>query len=173
MSANASLASMSPGSLGPGVRWQFLPTISIIAPAFNECENVRPLVEAVSKAMGNIAWELIIVEDASPDGPAEQALALAREGNPVRCIRRIGRRGLASAVVEGALASSAEYIAVIDADLQHDESILPKMLEVLSSGDADLVIGSRHVDGGGVGSWSVLRQKMSKFATFCATAVIG
>ena len=173
MIANVSLSLPRPGSLGPGARWKFLPTISIIVPAFNERENVRPLVEAVSKAMGNIAWELMVVDDDSPDGTAEEALTLAREGKPVRCIRRIGRRGLASAVVEGALASSAEYIAVIDADMQHDESLLPKMLEALSSSDADLVIGSRHVHGGGVGDWSVLRQRMSKFATWCATAVVG
>ena len=152
---------------------QFVPTISIVTPTFNERQNIRPFVEALGKAMGDVSWELIIVDDDSPDGTAEEILALARAGQPVRCIRRIGRRGLASAVVEGALASSAEYIAVIDADMQHDESILPKMLELLSTTDTDLVIGSRHTEGGGLGNWSVTRQKMSQFATWCATAVIG
>ena len=152
---------------------RFVPTISIIAPAFNERENIRPLAEAIGKALGSVAWELIIVDDDSPDGTAAETLALAREGHPVRCIHRIGRRGLASAVVEGALASSAEYLAVIDADMQHDESILPKMLEVLSTTEADVVIGSRYVEGGGLGNWSATRRKMSQFATWCATKVIG
>ena len=161
------------GSTVPLSTTLFVPTISIVAPTFNERPNVRPLVEAIGRAMGNIVWELIVVDDDSPDGTADETLALAREGYPIRCIRRIGRRGLASAVVEGALASSADYIAVIDADMQHDESILPKMLAALRTADADVVIGSRHVDGGGVGDWSILRQKMSQFATWCATAVIG
>ena len=149
------------GSTVPLSTTLFVPTISIVAPTFNERPNVRPLVEAIGRAMGNIVWELIVVDDDSPDGTADETLALAREGYPIRCIRRIGRRGLASAVVEGALASSADYIAVIDADMQHDESILPKMLAALRTADADVVIGSRHVDGGGVGDWSILRQKMS------------
>jgi dolichol-phosphate mannosyltransferase len=161
------------GEAAPLLNALYVPTISIVAPAFNERLNVRPLVEAIGKTMGNIVWELIIVDDDSPDGTADETLALAREGYPIRCIRRIGRRGLASAVVEGALASSADYIAVIDADMQHDESILPRMLQVLSTAEADIVIGSRHVEGGGVGEWSALRQKMSQFATWCATAVIG
>ena len=122
MSANVSLASSRPGSLEPGAGRQFLPTISIIAPAFNERENIRPLAEAVNKAMGNNGWELIIVDDDSPDGTAEETLAVAREGYPIRCFRRIGRRGLASAVVEGALASSAGYIAVIDANMRDENS---------------------------------------------------
>jgi dolichol-phosphate mannosyltransferase len=150
-----------------------VPTISIVTPTFNERQNICSLVVALGKAMGDVAWELIIVDDDSPDGTADEALALARAGKPVRCIRRIGRRGLASAIVEGALASSAEYIAVIDADMQHDESILPKMLEVLRTTDTDLVIGSRHIEGGGLGNWSVARQNMSRFATWCASAVIG
>ena len=152
---------------------RFIPTISIVAPTFNERKNIRPLGEAIGKAMGNVLWELIVVDDDSPDGTAEEALAVACDGYPVRCIRRVGRRGLASAVVEGALASNAEYIAVIDADMQHDESILPKMLEVLCTTATDLVIGSRYIEGSELGDWSVTRQKMSAFATWCATSVIG
>ena len=151
----------------------FAPMISIIAPAYNERENIKPLVEALSEAMQGQEWELIVVDDDSPDGTAEAALAAARQGFPVRCIRRVGRRGLASAVVEGALASSAQIIAVIDADMQHDETIVPKMLELLQTSDTDVVIGSRHLAGGGLGEWSSERVKMSNFATWCAKFVIG
>ena len=142
--------------------------LSIIAPAYNERENVRPLVLAVAEAMEGISWELIFVDDDSPDHTSEEAFAMAKQGYPVRCIRRVGRRGLASAVVEGALSANAEFIAVIDADMQHDERVLPRMLELLQTTDTDLVIGSRHVDGGGLGDWSEGRAKMSSFATSIA-----
>jgi dolichol-phosphate mannosyltransferase len=156
-----------------GRRASFVPALSIVAPTFNEKANIFPLVRAIDEAMGDIAWELIIVDDDSPDGTAAAALDAARQGYPIRCIRRVGRRGLASAVVEGALASSAACIAVIDADMQHDETCLPRMLDILRSTDADLVIGSRHSDGGGFGAWTSGRQHMSDFATWCATWLIG
>ena len=159
------------GAIGPA-RYT-VPTISVIAPAYNERPNMAPLVQAVAAAMGDIRWELVVVDDDSPDGTAEAANELARQGYPVRCIRRVGRRGLASAVVEGALASTAPYLAVIDADMQHDERQLPRMLELLRNGDADLVIGSRHVEGGSVGDWTEGRQAMSRFATRCAHMLIG
>ncbi|WP_287459505.1 glycosyltransferase family 2 protein [Sphingomonas sp.] len=150
-----------------------VPQLSIISPAYNERANIRPLVAAVAAAMGGTRWELIVVDDDSPDGTAEEVFAIAGEGYPVRCIRRIGRRGLASAVVEGALAANAAVIAVIDADLQHDEKLLPAMLALIAAGDSDLVVGSRHVDGGGVGDWSKDRQAMSSFATWCANLALG
>lgn len=150
-----------------------LPRLSIISPTYNERGNVRVLTAAISATMGGIPWELIFVDDDSPDGTAEAVLALAKEGYPVRCIRRVGRRGLASAVVEGALTATAENLAVIDADMQHDETLLPRMLAELEADKADLVVGSRHVDGGGLGEWSRIRTEMSAFATRCATAVIG
>jgi len=150
-----------------------VPALSVIAPAFNERANMRPLVQAVAAAMGDTHWELVVVDDDSPDGTADAVDALACEGLPVRCIRRVGRRGLASAVVEGALASHAPFLAVIDADMQHDERLLPRMLALLVDGDADLVIGSRHVEGGSVGEWAQDRQVMSRFATRCAHMLIG
>ncbi|CAN5213724.1 glycosyltransferase family 2 protein [soil metagenome] len=151
----------------------FVPALSIVAPAYNERANITPLVRAIDEAMGDIAWELIIVDDDSPDGTADAVLDAAKLGYPVRCIRRVGRRGLASAVVEGALASSAASIAVIDADMQHDETLLPRMLDILQTTDTDLVIGSRHTQGGGFGEWTRGRRHMSNFATWCATWVIG
>lgn len=151
----------------------FVPTISIISPAYDERPNIIPLIEAISRTMAGVAWELIIVDDDSPDGTAQEVLKAAQSGFPVRCIRRIGRRGLSSAVVEGALASNAEYIAVMDADLQHDESILPEMLRLLQEGKADLVIGSREEADGGFGGFSGKRQRLSDLGTRLSTLVIG
>jgi dolichol-phosphate mannosyltransferase len=149
------------------------PALSIVAPAYNERDNIRPLVEAIARAMGETTWELIVVDDDSPDGTAREVAALAGKGAPVRCIRRVGRRGLASAVVEGMLAATSELVAVIDADLQHDETRLPVMLGLLETTDVDLVIGSRHVEGGGVGAWDQRRQRMSRVATWIAHRLAG
>lgn len=160
------------GSAPVGAR-PAMPQLSIISPAYHERDNIRPLVMAIAAAMGETRWELIVVDDDSGDGTSEEAFAVAHEGYPVRCIRRIGRRGLASAVVEGALAATAPVIAVIDADLQHDERLLPRMLSLIADGDSDLVVGSRHVEGGSVGDWSSDRQAMSGFATWCANIVLG
>lgn len=150
-----------------------MPQLSIISPAYHERDNIRPLVSAIAAAMGGTRWELIVVDDDSGDGTSEEVFAVAQDGYPVRCLRRIGRRGLASAVVEGALAATAPVIAVIDADLQHDERLLPQMLELIAAGGNDLVVGSRHVEGGSVGDWSKDRQAMSGFATWCANIVLG
>jgi dolichol-phosphate mannosyltransferase len=118
-------------------------------------------VASLDNALAGLAWEVVFVDDDSPDGTTEAARAIARTDPRVRCIRRIGRRGLSSAVIEGALSSSADYIAVIDGDLQHDETRLPIMLEALESG-AELAVGSRHVAGGdSAGLSSPLREKLS------------
>lgn len=123
------------------------PLVSIVVPTLNERPNVHVVVEAVRRAMGSLPWEVIFVDDNSRDGTAEEAKQLARDDGHVRCIRRIGRRGLASAGVEGFLASSAPYVALMDGDLQHDESLLPLMLDQLERG-SDVVIASRYIIGG-------------------------
>lgn len=122
--------------------------LSIIAPTFNERDNIAALVRAIADALPDIAWELIVVDDDSPDGTAELARQMAQNEPRLRCIRRIGRRGLSSAAIEGFASSSAPYLALIDADLQHDETRLPVMLEKLKKGEADLVVGSRYAEGG-------------------------
>ena len=124
------------------------PTLTVVVPCFNERANVAPLVARLDTALAGIPWEAVFVDDDSPDGTAGEVRRIAQLDPRVRCIRRIGRRGLASAVIEGALSSSAQFVAVIDGDLQHDETRLPDMLSILSGGDHDIVVGSRHVDGG-------------------------
>ncbi|MDR3535909.1 MAG: glycosyltransferase family 2 protein [Acetobacteraceae bacterium] len=127
------------------------PTLTVVVPCYNEQPNVAPMIAKLDSALGGIDWEVIYVDDDSPDGTADEVRRVARHDPRVRCLRRVGRRGLASAVIEGALASSAEYVAVIDGDLQHDETRLPTMLAALRSGQYDLAIGSRHVEGGDAG----------------------
>lgn len=98
------------------------PTLTVVAPTFNEAANVSVLVERVSLALRGIHWELVFVDDDSPDATSAIAKELGKHDARIRCIRRIGRRGLAGAFLEGALSSQAPFVAVIDADLQHDET---------------------------------------------------
>jgi dolichol-phosphate mannosyltransferase len=139
--------------------------LSVIIPTFNERENIRPLIEVLSANLDGIAWEAIFVDDDSPDGTAAAVRALMAEFPNIRCMHRIGRRGLSSACVEGMLASAAPYLAVIDADLQHDLRILPLMLHTLKRDQLEIVVGSRYVDGGGTGDWMRSRVRMSDLAT--------
>jgi len=124
------------------------PQISVVVPCYKERQNVRPLVAALDRALAGRAWEVIFVDDDSPDGTSAEVRALAACDPRVRGLRRIGRRGLSSAVIEGALASSAQIIAVMDGDLQHDETRLPVMLDAVASGRCDIAVGSRHAVGG-------------------------
>ena len=149
------------------------PLLSIVTPSFNERDNLRPLVRAISAAMGSVSWELIVVDDDSPDRTWREALLLGSEGWPVRCIRRIGRRGLSSAVVEGAMSASGEFVAVIDADMQHDERLLVDMLRIIQTTDAELVVASRYIEGGAIGTWDQRRARISIFATSCSRMLIG
>ena len=124
------------------------PTLSVVIPSYNERANLAPMIARLDAALAGIAWEAIYVDDDSPDGTAAEVRRIAQADPRVRCLRRIGRRGLASAVIEGGLASSATFVAVIDADLQHDETRLPAMLKALQTGAYDLAVASRHVEGG-------------------------
>jgi dolichol-phosphate mannosyltransferase len=119
--------------------------LTVVAPTFNERDNIRPLVDRLEGTLSGIAWQVIFVDDDSPDGTAEAVNAIARVDPRVACLHRIGRRGLAGAVLEGVMASAAPFVAVMDADLQHDEALLPAMLAVLEEDRADLVIGSRYL----------------------------
>jgi dolichol-phosphate mannosyltransferase len=146
--------------------------LSVVVPTFNECENVELLVARLDVALAGITWEVVFVDDDSPDGTAAQIRAVAQRDPRVRCLQRMGRRGLASAVIEGMLATSAPYLAVIDADLQHDERLLPRMLASLKSEGLDIVVGSRHVEGGGLGDWDRRRIAISNIAARLARLVV-
>ena len=149
-----------------------LPNLSIVVPTYNEAANVPLLIAKLEDALAGHSWEIVFVDDDSADDTSG-AVARAGADKPyIRCIRRIGRRGLSSAVIEGALSCDSPYIAVMDADLQHDERILPDMLRMLNRGDVDLAIGSRYVGGGGVGEWSRMRQGLSRFATVLSRLVV-
>ncbi len=139
--------------------------LSIIVPTFNERDNVVELLAGLDRALAGIRWEAIFVDDDSPDGTAELVRELAQARDNVRCIQRIGRRGLSRAVVEGMLASAAPVLAVIDADMQHDEAELPTMLRTLREQQLDVVVGTRYSAGGSTGQWDASRLRMSRFAT--------
>lgn len=150
-----------------------MPNLTIVVPTFKERDNIRPLTQAVSRAMEGLDWELIFVDDHSPDGTAECIRALAQEDRRVRCLERIGRRGLSSAVIEGMLSSSAPVVAVMDADLQHDETLLPVMYNILTTGSIDIIIGSRYVKGGCADGLSGERALGSRLATRFAQKITG
>ena len=149
-----------------------LPQLSVVVPTFNERDNVTVLYRRLDATLTGIPWEVVFVDDNSPDGTWEVVRGLARQDPRVRCIRRIGRRGLSGACIEGILASSAPYAAVIDADLQHDETQLPKMVGLLQSGEAELVVGSRYIEGGSADSFNKSRAGASQLATEVAKRVL-
>ena len=145
----------------------------MVVPTFNEVENLPFLVARLAAVLPDIAWEVIFVDDNSPDGTAVAARHLAQTDPRVRCLRRIGRRGLAGACIEGMLASSALTVAVMDGDLQHDETQLPRMLACIEQG-ADLVVGARFSPGGDAAAGlSRVRHLGSQVATAAARRLLG
>jgi len=156
-----------------GARQVCAAELSIIVPTLNERDNVTSVIAAVSEALPDIRWEIIFVDDNSADGTASLVREIARTDPRVRCLHRFGRRGLASACVEGIMSTASPLVAVMDGDCQHDERTLRRMIEILASTDADIVIGSRYVEGGGVSGWDRGRVAMSRFATYIANLVTG
>lgn len=147
--------------------------VAVVIPTFNESANVAKLVERLNQALSGFAWEVIFVDDDSPDGTANAARLIARDDPRIRVLQRIGRRGLSSACVEGMCATAAPLVAVMDGDLQHDEALLAKMVEALAADPRlDLVIGSRFVAGGGTGEWDRDRVAKSAMATRLARFVL-
>ena len=149
------------------------PQLSIVVPTFNERGNVAELVARLRRILADANWEVIFVDDNSPDGTSAQVREIAVNDARVRCLRRVGRRGLAGACIEGMLASSAPVVAVMDADLQHDEAVLPAMLKAIGEG-ADVVVGTRYSGGGGTGTGlSAYREGGSRLATTLARTMLG
>ncbi|MDJ0978883.1 MAG: glycosyltransferase family 2 protein [Erythrobacter sp.] len=150
--------------------------LAIILPTLNERDNLPPLIERIAAALdpvlGEDGWEVLIVDDNSADGTADQARALALADRRVRVIQRIGRRGLASAVIEGFCATPAPYVAVMDADHQHDPALLPKMLTALEAGEADIAVASRFARGASTQGWGDMeREKLSGLANALARRI--
>ncbi|KWV93338.1 glycosyltransferase family 2 protein [Erythrobacter sp. YT30] len=149
-------------------------TLAIVLPTLNERGNLAPLVERIESTLGYEGWEVLIVDDDSKDGTADEARALAGSDRRVRVIQRIGRRGLASAAIEGFCATAAEYVAVMDADHQHDPALLPKMLECLKGGETDIAVASRFADGASTLDWAEPeRERLSSLANSVARRITG
>ena len=147
--------------------------LSVIVPTFKERDNVVTLFHRIDAALPGVAWEAIFVDDNSPDGTWDVVRKLSLDDPRARCVRRIGRRGLSGACIEGILTSSAPCVAVIDADLQHDETQLAKMLGILERDEAELVVGSRYIEGGSADSFNRQRAGASQFATMLAKRTLG
>jgi dolichol-phosphate mannosyltransferase len=135
--------------------------LSVVIPTYNERANVSLILGALEKTLSSTNWEAIFVDDHSPDRTADEVRSIAVSNPRVRLIERIGRRGLSSACIEGMMASAAPFLAVIDADMQHDESVLPQMLRLLQSGSLDVVVASRRIDGGSMGDFAKARVRLS------------
>lgn len=147
--------------------------IAIIVPTFNEIESIDALVFALQAVLEGHHYEIIIVDDSSPDGTADRVREIAKGDLRVHCIQRIGRRGLSGAFIEGALATAAPVVGAIDADMQHDETLLPAMLKTLRSRDLEVVVGSRYLEQGSIGNWTGGRVRISQWATAIARRVSG
>jgi dolichol-phosphate mannosyltransferase len=149
------------------------PELTIVVPTFNEKANIPLLVERLAQLLTSCDWEVIFVDDNSPDGTAAAARAIGANDSRVRCIRRIGRRGLAGACLEGMLASQARYVAVMDADLQHDEGLLVPMLDALRAGRADVAVASRYLYGGSAAGLSKQRSRVSRGSNTLVRLLLG
>jgi dolichol-phosphate mannosyltransferase len=139
--------------------------LTVVIPTFNEQKNVGPLVDLLKETLQGVNWEAVFVDDDSKDGTGETLIQMGKMDPRVRCLRRVGRRGLSSACIEGMMATGAPFIAVMDADLQHDHTLLPKMLSTIKEKNVDFVVGSRYMQGGSLGEWGAARRFVSKAAT--------
>ena len=147
--------------------------LAVVVPVLNEADNVLPLADALVSALDGLAWEAVFVDDGSRDGTLERLRALAVRDRRFRLVQRIGRRGLASAVVEGVLASAAPVAAVIDGDGQHDETLLPRLHALVAGGEFDVAVGTRYAAGGSTGEWSAGRKRLSATATTLSRRLLG
>ena len=145
----------------------------VVIPTFNERDNIAPLLEKLDRTLDGIGWEAVFVDDDSTDGTVEALRLACSTDARIRCVRRLGRRGLASAVVEGIQSNFAPFIAVMDADLQHDERLLAPMLAILRKDEADVVVGSRYANGITVVNWPIERILISYFGNAYTRRVTG
>jgi dolichol-phosphate mannosyltransferase len=173
MSEQGNIAAATAGrATAPAPAYALPAEVSIVVPTFNEQANIAPLIEKLEAAMAGFAWEVVFVDDDSTDGTVEALRAAAARDPRVRFLHRLGRRGLSSAVVEGVQSTSAPLVAVMDADMQHDERLLPRMVRELADPSIELVVGSRYIEGGGTGDWAEERQRISRAATALSRLIL-
>jgi dolichol-phosphate mannosyltransferase len=147
------------------------PELAVIVPTLNERENIPLLLARLERTLADVRWEAVFVDDDSRDGTAELLQALAQTRRNVRYLIRVGRRGLASACIEGMLATAAPILAIMDADLQHDEAALPAMLRTIRDTDVDIVIGTRSAERSRAGL-SPVRDRISRIASLLSRLVV-
>jgi dolichol-phosphate mannosyltransferase len=155
-----------PGSGGSSLE------LAVVIPTLDERDNIEPLLERLEQTLTGIAWEAIFVDDDSRDGTAELVRRIALADRRVRVVHRVGRRGLASACLEGMMASAAPYLAVMDADLQHDETLIPRMFEAIRGSDLDLVVASRNLAPDGMGEFAAGRVRLSRLGAALSRLVL-
>ncbi|WP_084355984.1 glycosyltransferase [Novosphingobium lentum] len=148
--------------------------LAVILPTLNERANIVPVVARLDAALAGLAWEAIFVDDNSQDGTADEIRRVSQDDPRIRVIQRIGRRGLASAAIEGMLATAAPLVAVMDADLQHDPALIPEMYAAVAGGEFDIAVASRFAEGASMVDWNQpQREKASGFANALARKVTG
>ncbi|MBJ7500121.1 MAG: glycosyltransferase [Sphingopyxis sp.] len=147
--------------------------VAVVVPTLNEAANVEKLIAKLSVVLAGRGWEVVFVDDNSPDGTSELVRRIGRGSRHVRIVQRVGRRGLSSAVVEGILATAAPVVAVMDGDLQHSEDALPRLIDAVAGGEADVAVGTRYGAGGGIGDWDEGRARMSRLATRAGQIALG
>jgi dolichol-phosphate mannosyltransferase len=148
------------------------PSVSVVVPTYNEAGNVAMIYDALARALAGWSWELVVVDDDSPDGTGDAVRDLGRQHDNVRCIQRVQERGLCSAVHWGVQAAHGEVIVVMDGDLQHEPALIPKMLEALQSGH-DIVSGSRFLEGAAEKGLSDRRRRLSDWGNRLTNRFLG
>ncbi|MEM9131011.1 MAG: glycosyltransferase [Actinomycetota bacterium] len=149
------------------------PTVSVIVPSYNERENINELLPRLGLVLADLDHEIVVVDDDSPDRTWEAAENLAADNPRIQVIRRVGRRGLSSAVIEGMTVARGRVLAVIDADLQHDETKLPDLVSAIIDDGAEVSIGTRESDGGSYGTWGPGRRLISRAGAQLAHVLLG
>ena len=147
--------------------------VAVVVPTLNEAANVEKLIAGLSIVLAGRGWEVVFVDDNSPDGTSELVRRIGRDSRHIRIVQRVGRRGLSSAVVEGILATAAPIVAVMDGDLQHGEEALPRLIDAIAERGAELAVGTRYGAGGGIGDWDQGRARMSRLATRAGQIALG
>src|ERR1700690_1152870 len=173
MSMHSPVISIIPHADALDTAVQRAPELTVVIPTFKEHDDVERVVERLRDVLAGYDWEVIFVDDDSPDGTAALVRTIGERDRRVRCVRRLGRRGLAGACIEGMLTSQARYVAVMDADLQHDETILISMLDRLRKGDVDLVVATRYLNGNTTQGLSSGRSHISRWSTALARRLLG